>query len=119
MAARVQFYDDTIHEMARWAAKRYRFPKLHVLFRDGFRGSGYEHGSGTADFQHGQGFIELNERRTHAKLCEVLVHELAHCVALKRYHYGGHGRTFVKVANELVVGWNSHAEVLRRKGVAL
>lgn len=112
MAATVQFHDDTLHEMPRWAVKRYHFRTLDIFFRDGYRGFGHEHGSGSARFWRGHALIELNERRTHAQLLQVLVHELAHCVAIKRYHYGGHGPKFSKVANELVSAWNSHAKQL-------
>lgn len=117
MAATVRFYDDTVHEMARWAARRYRLGKVDIVFRDGYRGAGYEHGSGAADFQRGHAIIELNARRTYSKLVDVLAHELGHVVAIKRYHYGGHGAKFVKTANELIFAWNSHAA--QREGGAV
>jgi hypothetical protein len=107
MAATVRWHDDTLHEMARWAARRYRLGKLDIVFRDGYRGFGFEGGSGTAEFHRGHAFIELNSRRTISKLVDILAHELAHCVALKRYRYGGHDKRFIKIGNELVHGWNA------------
>jgi hypothetical protein len=113
MAATVIFHDDTLHEMARWAAKRYQLGQVDIVFRDGYRGAGYEHGSGTAEFHRGHAIIELNGRRTYSKLIDVLAHELGHVVAIKRYHYGGHDPKFIKTANELIFKWNSYAKILQ------
>lgn len=113
MAAAIRFHGDTLREMARWAARRYKLGKVDVFFCEHLPGKGYTHGSGQADFQRGHGFIELNEHRTYASLIQVLAHELTHCVAIKRYAYRGHGSKFVKTGNELVAAWNSHAAMGR------
>jgi len=113
MRTRIQFHDDTLHAMARWAAKRYRLGTVHITFRDGYRVAEYEGGSGTAQFCGRHAIVELNARRTYRKLVDVLAHELTHCVAITRYDYYGHGRKFVKTGNELVSAWNSHAAIGR------
>jgi SprT-like family len=110
MRTAVRFHDDTLHEMARWAARRYKLGKVDILFCEYLPGAGFTHSSGRADFQRGRGFIELNEHRTVSTLVQVLAHELAHCIAIKRYGYRGHGRKFVRVANEMISGWNSFAK---------
>jgi predicted SprT family Zn-dependent metalloprotease len=107
MVANVTFHDDTLREMATWAARRYKLGRVDVLFSDRVPGKGYQHRSGVSYFQRGHACIELNTHRTISTLVQVLAHELAHCVALKRYRYAGHGRKFVKIGNELVHGWNA------------
>lgn len=110
MAAAVQFHDDTLRQMATWAARRYKLGKVNIVFVDGIPGAGYEHGSGLADFQRGRGYIELNMHRTYSKLIQVLAHELAHVVTLKRDRVAGHGPKFRRNLDELISAWNSYAK---------
>jgi uncharacterized protein YjaZ len=111
MAANVIFHDDTIHEMARWAARRYRLRSVHIVFRDGIKRANGRASSGCVIVAE-SGFIciELNSRRSLNSLFDVLAHEYAHVIAISRHGTYGHGPTFKKILGKFIAAWNRKNE---------
>lgn len=119
MAATVIFRNDTIREMATWAAKRYRLGRIEIIYCRSIEKSKCGRtriGLTTPLGNKGPFRIELLEDRTLSFVVQVLAHELAHCITFKRHRYPGHGSKFHGVANELLDAWNSHAKILQEGG---
>jgi hypothetical protein len=107
-ANRVTWHDDTLREMATWAARRYGLGVVHICWASKIEKPNHEpcFGRMLCLDRKPPFYIELLESRTHVFLIQVLAHELTHCIALKRYHYSGHKKKFVEIGNELISAWN-------------
>jgi len=110
MSQRVRVHEDTIHAMANWAARKYGLRHVSVFYRGRINGKNWQTRSGcTVSLGGGRFLIELNEHRSYSTLIQVMAHELAHCVTLKRDRMGGHGPKFVSNHMALVTAWNAYA----------
>lgn len=112
-ANRVTWHDDTLREMATWAAKRYRIGHIQIVWRSKIekpKGGGISSGCTICMDDKPPFFIELLEGRTHFDLIQVLAHELGHCIAIHRYRNHRHDKQFVRIANELIAAWNRRNE---------
>jgi len=109
MAARAQvrFRDDSLREFARWAAKSYGIERLDVIWRERILDDDGKVSKGCANvFESGTQYIELSMANTYRKSIEVLAHEIAHLVVLRRCGYAGHGLKFATFLRGMIASWN-------------